>query len=160
MSLLLVSPRVISYCVKDGKVLMLKRVDDSPWKDTYMPIGGHIDPDEDAIFASDREFEEETGLKAQNTKLRGIVHQTGFYGKDVLMFVTQCNCEDGEPKSNEEGIPEWLEISKLDDIKTIKNSIRLLNMTLDLKEGEIFFVVSKFDGKDKELSFSSRISEI
>lgn len=160
MSLLSVSPRVISYCVKDGKVIFLKRIDNSPWKDTYMPIGGHIDPDEDVISASDREFEEETGLKAKNTKLKGIVHQTGFFGKDVLLFVTQCDCEEGELIPNDEGVPEWLEISKLKSIKTIKNSIRLLNLTQNLKNNQIFFVVSKFDGKDKELSFSSRISEI
>lgn len=139
---------------------MLKRTDDSPWKGTYMPIGGHIDPDEDTISASDREFEEETGLKAKNTKLKGVVHQTGFFGKDVIMFVTQCDCEEGELKSNEEGVPEWLEISKLDDVNSIKNSIRLLNLVQNLKNNQIFFVVSKFDGKDKELSFSYKISEI
>lgn len=156
MNDLAISPRVISFAIKNGKVLFIKRTGGT-FDGMYMPIGGHIDPDEDFVAASDREFVEETGLQPENTKLCGIVHQTGFFGKNVIMFVTTCEVGDGKLIDNEEGKPEWVSISDLNNLKIIKNSIKMLEITISLKPGQIFVMVSKFDGDDKEIENSYKI---
>ena len=156
----IVSPRVISICIKDNRVLLIKRRDDSQFSGFYLPIGGHIEPNETMIEASDREFLEEAGLKAQNTKLKGILHQTGFYGKDVVLFITLWNAEDGELITSEEGVPEWIPLPDLHKYKLLGNSVTMIETCQKLKSNEIFIAISKFDGHDKELEFKIQIHQI
>ena len=155
----LVSPRIISVCIKDQKILLIKRKG-AQFLGFHLPIGGHIEPEETMLEASDREFLEETGLKPLNTKLKGVLHQTGFYGKDVIMFTTMCEVQDGELRASEEGIPEWIPLVNLTNYRLMGNSATMIDTCHKLKSNEIFIATSKFDGHDKELEFKIQIHQI
>ena len=155
-----IRPTVLTICIKGDKILLIKRIGNDSLAGYYLPIGGHIDKDETFVEASEREFLEETGLKSYNTKLKGILHQTGFYGKDVIMFTTTCDTGDGELITSEEGVPKWIPLSDLHKYKLLGNSITMIKTCQKLKSNEIFIATSRFDGHDKELEFKIQIHQI
>ena len=53
----------------------------------------HINPEYsgkglESVSQLDREIFEESWLKLNNTKLKGIIHFTNFFGKNGMMFIT------------------------------------------------------------------------
>ncbi len=64
---------VLGIVEKDGKFLILQRVDDTPiWHHKWELPGGKIDINESPLVAVQREVLEETGLKIQKPELLGI----------------------------------------------------------------------------------------
>jgi len=100
--------------LKDGKVLLGKRNDDSIKADSLLHgegawtcPGGKLDFGEKIVEAAKKELSEETGIKANDLKVisvtNEIVHDAHFVTIGFL-----CKNFDGEPKIMEpEEIEEW-----------------------------------------------------
>ena len=129
--------------LKDGKVLLGKRNEDSEKADTelhtegtYTCPGGKLDFGEKLGDAARREILEETGIKANNLKLISVTNEI----VNDAHFVTigfLCNDFNGKPKIMEpKEITKW-EWFKLNELPEPMNSasLKLINNYL---EGKIY----------------------
>lgn len=153
-----VSPRVMCFIFYEDEVLLLKASKKKEWTGMYDPVGGHIERGESVIAAAKREIKEETNLTVDNAKLRGIVHVSNFFDKNVMMFVTASYTTSKQVQSNEEGELEWINIKNLDKLNIFEDVKPILKHVLEMKETEIFVGASEFDGKDKLLSLDIKIN--
>lgn len=145
----LVSPRTMSLIFQDDKVLLYKASDKKEWAGIYNPVGGHIEEGEDIIDAANREILEETGLKVDDTQLKGIMHVTNFYGKNCLMFITTSTSQEEDLMPSDEGELEWVRIQDLGNLHIFEDVKPLIEAVLKLKPGQIFTGVSKFNDKNQ-----------
>ena len=122
-----VTPRVMCLVFNKRKILFLKASAKKDWNGYYDPPGGHIEKGEDPLMAAEREIFEETGLKVDKVTLLGVIHVSGFFGKDVMMFVVKAISGQIKVKASDEGTPVWLDIDKIDDYKFIEDMKPILN---------------------------------
>jgi 8-oxo-dGTP pyrophosphatase MutT (NUDIX family) len=153
-----VTPRVMCLIFNKNKVLFLKASTQKDWNGYFDPPGGPIEKGEDPLMTAKREIFEETGLKVAKIKLLGVIHVSGFFGKDVMMFVVKAMSDKTKVKKSSEGIPIWLDIDKIDNYKFIEDMKPILKKVLSIKKGDFFVGVSQFDGKDKLLSFDIKLN--
>ncbi|MBN1979456.1 MAG: NUDIX domain-containing protein [Anaerolineae bacterium] len=83
-------PTVLVYALHDGEVLLMHRKQE-PNLGLWIAPGGKLDPGESPYEAARREFAEETGLEAQDLKLRGfctLIPLLKQYPWFIFIFVT------------------------------------------------------------------------
>ena len=97
-------------CDNAGNVLALDKVNDS-YTGTTFP-GGHVEKNEIFNDSVIREVWEETGLKIENPKLRGVYHwhRNGIHN---VLFLYKAEKFSGELKSSEEGKVYWIPLEEL-----------------------------------------------
>jgi 8-oxo-dGTP diphosphatase len=141
-----------------GKVLLIKASSKKEYEGTFDPVGGHIEKGESILDCANREIKEETGLEVQNTRLRGVIHVSNFFGKEIMMFVTSSDSESEDVTNSDEGELHWIKTDELDNLKIFEDVKPILKHVLKMKPEEMFFGVSEFDGKDKLLSIDLKIN--
>ena len=93
-----------------GNLLMEDR-NDPGWPGICFP-GGHVEKNEIFNDSVIREVWEETGLKIENPKLRGVYHwhRNGIHN---VLFLYKAEKFSGELKSSEEGKVYWIPLEEL-----------------------------------------------
>lgn len=138
----------------DGKLLLIKFSDKkgkmAGW---YDPPGGHVEEKEGILESGKREILEETGIVVQSIKLRGVVHVSNFFGKDILLFVTESVVDSPLLVESEEGTLEWVAVEDFDRIKIFEDLRMLIEKVKELGEGEVFSARSEFDDEGKLVRF-------
>lgn len=103
--------------VEDGSRLLLEnRVKDS-WMGYAFP-GGHVDPGESIVHSVIREIWEETGITIRNPRLCGV-KQFPIFGGRYIVFLFKTNEFSGEIQSSDEGQVEWVERSRLPELRKV-----------------------------------------
>lgn len=108
----------LCYLEKDGRYLMLHRTkkENDENRDKWIGVGGKFEKDESPEDCMLREVEEETGLKVNGWRYRGIVtFVSDVYGCEY-MHLFHCHEWTGEIKTCDEGELEWIEKQKLLDL--------------------------------------------
>ena len=150
-------PRSLCFVFNAEKQLLLVKFSENKgeMQGFYNPPGGHIEKEEGILENAEKEIYEETGLKVTATCLKGVLHATNFFGKDIMLFVTESKAVDPAIPADfefEEGQPEWIDLNKINEIKIFEDIKLILNKLQGLKAGEIFTAKSRFDGKGKLLA--------
>lgn len=152
-----VVPRTMCLVFLEDKILLIRASDKKEFHGYYDPPGGHIEKGESIVANAEKEILEETGLNVAETRLRGVVHVSGFYGKNIMLFVTSSVARNGRVKESKEGVPEWIDIDKLNSVKLLEDVKPIIKHVVEMSNDQMFFGVSEFDGKDKLVSFDIRI---
>lgn len=107
----------LCYVEEDGKYLMLHRTkkEKDINKDKYIGIGGHIEHGESPDECIIREAYEESGLTLINPKLRGLLVFV-IDDMDEYTFLYTCTEFTGELKECNEGVLEWIEKERIDEL--------------------------------------------
>jgi len=153
-----VIPRTLCFVFHKNEILLIKASEKKEWAGKYNALGGHIEKGESVINSANREINEESGLEVTDTKLRGILHVSDFFGKNVMMFVTSSTTDTKAVTSNDEGELEWIKISELNKLTMFEDIKPILKHLLKMQPEELFMGTSKFDGKDELLSLDIKIS--
>lgn len=108
---------VLCALINDGNILLIKRNKD-PYKDHWGLVGGKMEFGEHVEDTAEREFLEETSIKANFDCLAGIASEV-IHEKDeklghFLIFVTKLKSPHVEFKESDEGKLQWFELDKLD----------------------------------------------
>lgn len=112
--------------IENGDKILLQNRTKKDWQGYALP-GGHVEQGESFIEAVKREMKEETGLEIKNPKLVGVKQfpiENGRYL--VLLFKT--TEWTGDVISSEEGVMEWIEYSRLSNVKTVNDIDELLKV--------------------------------
>jgi 8-oxo-dGTP diphosphatase len=153
----IVVPRVLCFVFSGDNLLFLKASKEKDWYGYVEPPGGHVEKGESVIDCAEKEILEETGLKVKNTRLVGVVHVSGFYNKEIIMFVTKSAAVGGKLVGSHEGEPIWISLKDLDKFNLLEDIKPITAKVVNMNNGEFFIGTSKFDGKDKLLSFEIKV---
>ena len=126
--------------VQDGNRILLQNRVKNDWQGYTLP-GGHVEPGESFVDAVVREMKEETGLDIINPRLAGIKQfpiENGRY--IVFLFKTQQFA--GNVVSSVEGEMEWVEYTRLSEIKTVEDFDELLRVVNDPDLTEFQYLVN------------------
>lgn len=137
----------------DGEhVLMIhrnKRPDDMHFG-KYNGLGGKLHPDEDIVTGLRREIHEESGLVADEVRLRGTITWPGFgrNGEDWFGFLFRIDEWHGEAHSgNHEGTLEWVPLDRIPELPMWPSDRHFLPLVFDddprLFHGSMPFVEGK-----------------
>lgn len=110
----------------------------------FDPPGGHIEYGESIIQSAEREIHEETGLAVVDTWLAGIVHVSNFFETNIMLFVTHSLAATTDVIPSEEGIPHWVEIDTLKNIRVF-DDIAIMTQRLNDFPNKTFTAHSEFD---------------
>lgn len=147
-----VIPRTLCIILNEGKILLIEFSEKKgAMQGFYNCPGGHIEYGEGIIENAEREIFEETGIEVKNTKLKGVVHITNFFGKNVMLFVTLSKTNISEVIESEEGKLHWVDTSKLNEVNLIKDVKLILDKINSMEDGGAFVAKSEFDGGGKLL---------
>ncbi len=126
----------LCYLRQDGKYLMIKKNDDGGQSaGKYLGVGGKLEAGESPDECAKREIKEETGFKALDLKLRGIITFISDVWEDEIMFLYSAEQLKGELNSDcDEGRLSWVEEDKVLD--------------LPAWEGDKYFLKPLLDGED------------
>jgi 8-oxo-dGTP diphosphatase len=112
------------------------------WANRYNGLGGHVEANEDVLSAARRELVEETGLSDVALTLRGVINiDTGVDEEGprpgVMLFVFVGETQQREVLSTEEGTPEWIPLTDLDDYPLLDDLYAVIPLALG--DGPIFY---------------------
>jgi 8-oxo-dGTP diphosphatase len=106
---------VLAY-IKNNKILLIKR-NNPPYVGKICLPGGKIHFGEHVQECAEREFLEETGIKAQCKAIRGVVseilHEKDEKIQHFLMFVCEMHGDETNIKHSSEGELNWYPIDDL-----------------------------------------------
>lgn len=152
-----VIPRTLCFVFYKDEVLLIRGSEKKEWSGKYNAVGGHLEKEEGIIDSANREIEEESGLKPNDTKLKGIIHVCNFFEKDVMLFVTSSTSDTKNLQyDHNEGTPEWKKISDLEELNVFEDIKPILQQITMMKKDQIFTALSKFDGRGNLLEFNIR----
>ena len=120
--------------IRRGNSILLQNRVKEDWAGYTLP-GGHVEPGESFVDACIREMKEETGLTVSNVKLCGV-KQFPSHGGRYIVFLFRSEAFQGELRSSEEGMMEWVPMDRLYEYSTVSDLKELLDVMLrdDLNE--------------------------
>ena len=127
-----VIPRTMCFVFYGDEVLLMKANSTKEWDGTYDPVGGHIEKGESVIGNALKEIKEETTLDVEDTKLRGVVHVSNFFGKEIMLFVTSSKVKTKEVTANYEGDLAWVPITEIDSKNIFEDVKPILKHVIEM----------------------------
>ena len=120
----------LCYIERDGKYLMLHRVKKTNDcnRDKWIGIGGGMEEGESPFDCIIREAREETGLVLNHLSYRGLVTFVSNVYETEQMHVFTCTDFSGELTECDEGVLEWVEISKVFNLPIWEGDKIFLNL--------------------------------
>lgn len=151
-------PRVLVFLIRGDRMLLLKSSSSKRiWANLYNGIGGHIERGEDVLSAAQRELQEEASLIVTDLWLCGVVTVDTGQSPGIGIFILRGSCPEGEPVPSPEGTPEWVPISRIQDLPLVEDLYYLLPRVLAAKSGEPPFSAHSY--YDQDDNFITHINE-
>jgi hypothetical protein len=121
---------VLGFAFNDYHVLLIKKTRPFWQKDLYNVIGGHIEDNETPIKAMVREFEEECGIKTQQSDWEQFCIMNG---DDWICYCFRSRnmFELSEANQTTDEVPKIISSYTLDKYKTISNIPALVGLAMD-----------------------------
>jgi 8-oxo-dGTP pyrophosphatase MutT (NUDIX family) len=107
-----------------------------------------VERGEDVLSAVKRELLEETGLEADLWLCGTLIVDAGETGIGLYIYCGECL--DGEPAPSEEGLAEWVEYARIDELPVVEDLPVLLARIHAMKRGDQpFSARSYYDAQGK-----------
>lgn len=147
-----VIPRSLCFIKNEDSYLFIK-YSGTKWSMAwyYNCPGWHIELGEGIIENAMKEIEEETWIQMNETKLKWVIHIDGFFGKDIMLFVTLSHTQSWVTQESEEWTLHWMKKDELTWIKLMEDVKIILEKIESLNDTEVFTAKSSFDGEWKLL---------
>lgn len=127
-------PRTLIFIFRWNEVLLIKGGPQKrTWANLYNGIGGHIERGEDVTTSATRELEEETGLIVHDLGLVGTILVDANEMTGVGIFIMIGNYVNGEIRTSEEGLLEWVKMSDLERLPLVEDVKIILKQVVSMK---------------------------
>jgi len=154
-----VVPRTLCFIIHEDELLLLRGAPDKRiWPNRYNGVGGHVKPNEDVYAAARREVREETGLEAQDLRLRGVVNipVDAQSKRGVMLFIftavalARAVYPSSEGAPSEEGVPEWVPAARLSELPLVEDLSTLIPRVLAMgPDAPPFFAHYHYNAQDQ-----------
>jgi ADP-ribose pyrophosphatase YjhB (NUDIX family) len=126
--------------IKDNKILLVKHLEKAWYINwVYWLPAWRFEENESEIECAIRELNEETNLETKEECLIKIpkiyyasIERKSWEIKDYSMVVFKCTNFSWELKSNDETLPLWIDLDKLDELNLLPNLKVVINDNLSL----------------------------
>lgn len=133
---------VISALIRDGKILLIKRI-----KGDYVGMwglpGGKIEKEEHLSDAAVREIREESGIDSSFVSFLGLVSEhlieDGKIASHFLLHVCELEPKTTEIKNNQEGELKWFDLRKLPSGEIIPSDLLMIEKMVKLRECNSYY---------------------
>ena len=112
------------------------------WAGMYNGLGGHIERGEDVLSAAKREVLEESGYEVKDLRINGVVMIDVEPEQGICMFVLAGRHLSGDPRTSDEGVLEWVEVSQVDQYNCVEDLPFLIPLVL---KGDFFSLQYLYD---------------
>jgi len=130
-----VVPRTLSFLLNGDDVLLLRLPSNHPdWPGCYNGVGGHIEVGEDAAGAARREIREETGLDAEDLRLRGTVLIETGRTPGIALYVFSGSAHGTPIIADGVGEPRWVNRAELAQLPFVEDVPTLIGLVLESPE--------------------------
>lgn len=149
-----VSPRTLVFIRNGSDVLLMKRAAHMRvFPGRYNGVGGHIEPNEDALSSALREVEEETGLKTdqiRDIRLRGITYINAKQPVGIILFIFTAWSVSRTLGETEEGALHWVALEKAHKLPLVEDLPVLLARLFGPEASDaLFFAQVGYDEQDR-----------
>lgn len=136
----------LCYIENDGKYLMLHRISkkNDVNRDKWIGVGGKFEYGEAPEECLLREVREETGLKLERFRFRGILTFLCDSQPPEYIFLYTADRFSGELKECDEGILEWVEKETINDL-TLWEGDRVMFRLLEERDS-VFSLKLRYEG--------------
>lgn len=136
----------LCYIEKDGKYLMLHRISkkNDVNRDKWIGVGGKFEYGEAPEECLLREVEEETGLKLERYRFRGVLTFLCDSQSPEYIFLYTADRFSGELKECDEGVLEWVEKEKIHNL-TLWEGDRVMFRLLEERDS-VFSLKLRYEG--------------
>jgi 8-oxo-dGTP diphosphatase len=126
-------PRVLCFVTAGDEVLLLKGAPSKKiWANKYNGLGGHVEPGETIHTAAWREIHEESGLRVNDLRLRGVVTIDTGEASGIGMFVFTAEATTRAVHPSGEGALEWVKPQDFAALPLVEDLPTLLPFVLNL----------------------------
>jgi 8-oxo-dGTP diphosphatase len=145
-----VVPRTMILIFKEDKVLLQKGAPYKKlWAGLYNGLGGHVERGEDVLSSAKRELFEEAGITCPDLHLFGMVMIDVEADEGILMFVFGGKNPLGELRGSEEGIPEWIELNKVNELPVVHDILVMIEKLTTGDSTQLFYGHYAYDADGK-----------
>ena len=114
------------------RALIMRRSQNDSLPGMYTIPGGHMEDGENVLQAAARELHEETGVRADNCEMIGVIHATAST-KEYVQFIVLVHNWTGIPTITEPDLCDEMYWCKVDDLPSnmLKWPTQAIQMALD-----------------------------
>jgi 8-oxo-dGTP diphosphatase len=144
-------PRTLIFLTRGERVLLLRGAPHKRlWANRYNGVGGHIERGEDVLTSARRELAEETGLKASDLWLCGVITVDTGQDTGISIYVLKGDCPIGEVHASSEGTLEWVAFAEALEKPLVEDLYQLLPRVLQMQPGDPpFSAIYHYDQEGK-----------
>lgn len=145
-----VIPRTLIFLFHGSSVLLIKhKTKDKIGFGKWNGIGGHVEENENPLFAARREVREETGLRIKELLLKYIIIIPEKENMGVCLFIFSGNSRNTSVRESSEGELRWIGLDQINQYPVMNDLPIILDLIIKSENKDGTKILSYLENKGR-----------